>query len=258
MQLHFYWLQKPLQEQWESWGNATGSCKQRWTVSGCLQWSRTTTQRWYATPRYLWGFFTLQSMENKWVMRERWDFWQSRELCLLTGFPFLLSFCDSCQLISDYGNAFNMPFCISLSLVLHFVLSSVALNYCNFVLQSLINSYSVPFSHFRPIELKAMTPAVVNGVNAGLKYPTTHKWLSTHIMALAFMWLFQEIRLWCELKKGQSLACVERKENKADFITFYLDLVVASVQFPGWFSAACFWVGIRCPCLLASASGQQE
>lgn len=176
----------------------------------------------------------------------------------LTGFPFPLSLYHSCQLISDYGNYFNLPFCISLSLVLHFVLSSVALNYCNFVLQTLINSCSVPFSCFHPTELKTMTPAVANGVNAGLKYPTIHKRLGTHVMAPGFMQLFQEMRLWCELKKGQCPAHVEGKENKTDFITFYLDLVMASVQFPGWFSAACFWLGIRRPCLLASASGRRE
>lgn len=38
-------------------------------------------------------------------------------------------------------------FCISLSLVLHLVLSWVALNYCNFVLWSLINTYKTPFFH---------------------------------------------------------------------------------------------------------------
>lgn len=127
-------------------------------------------------------------------MRQRWYSWQSTLLCSLTGFPFPLSLCHSCQLVSDYGDAFNLPFCISLSLVLHFVLSSMALNYCNFVLQSLINSCSVPFSRFHPIELKAMTPALANGVNAELKYPTTRKWLETHIMAPTFMQLFWEIR----------------------------------------------------------------
>lgn len=176
-------------------------------------------------------------------MRQRWYSWQSTLLCSLTGFPFPLSLCHSCQLISDYGDAFNLPFCISLSLVLHFVLSSMALNYCNFVLQSLINSCSVPFSRFHPIELKAMTPALANGVNAELKYPTTRKWLETHIMAPTFLQLFWEIRLWCRLKKGQYPALVVGNENKTDFRTSFLDLAVASVQLPGPFSAACFWVG---------------
>lgn len=198
-------------------------------------------------------------MENAWEIRQRWGSWQSMDLCSLTGFPSPLSLCDSCQLISDNGDAFNLPFCISLSLVLHFVLSSVVLNYCNFVLQSLINSCSVPFPCFHPIELKAMTPAVANGIKAGLKYTTTHKCSHKcfHIMAPAFVQLFQEIRRWCELQKDQCPARVEAKENKTDLITFYLDLVVASVQFPGWFSAASVCVGILRPWVLASASGWQ-
>lgn len=148
MQLHLYWLQKSLQEQWESWGEVTGSCKKKmnavvhrvswWKlirVSGRLRWSKTTTQWWYTMMSFLWVIFTLQSTENVSAMRQRRDFWQNRWLCSLTGLFFPSSLCHSCQLISDYGNAFHLPLCISLPLVFYtsFFLS-VALDDCNFAL----------------------------------------------------------------------------------------------------------------------------
>lgn len=207
-------------------------------------WPELQHKWWNATLHYWCCFFTLQSMENVWEVGQRWDFWQSRELCPLTSFLFPLSLCHSCQLISDYGNAFSLPF--SLSLVLHFVLSSVALNYCNFVLQSLINSCSVSFSCFHPTELKAMTPVVTNGVNAGLKYSTTHKQLGIHIMALTFVQVFQETRLWCELNKCQCLAYVGGKEKKSDF----------NILSGRGCSFNCFLVVLFC--LFGSASHQQE